>query len=650
MKKIVSLFILFMVLTSVVLAEDYEAPPTEIKIEGTRLPIYFSEENYLPSNVLVFRQNELLDNLSDVLRVKEGITYSDDLGLGLGARIDLRGFGGEGKQALILFDGARAVEPFDNSIAWHLYPIEYLNQVVVQKGGVSTAFGEGAFSGVIQMRTKSPTKESKISFESEWGSFNTQKYFIEASGSNKDFGIYFGARYKDTEGYRQNAFHESGSFLLKTDWTQDLLWIENTLYFIDNETGIAGPLSFDEMKQDRRQKDPDGEYGDQFSDKLIQNSLKVVYHSDNIEISNQSIYKLRNQDSQQTFGGMWGGTSINDIETESLSNILQTSLIIGTNVLVGGVEFTKDDIYNPFEFINTPWPFGSERAIDRRMFGIFLQDDLILAEKINLSAGVRWDEIDWDIYDLKSPNAQKRKRAKAMSPSFGIEVNPVDKLSIFGNISKSFKAPDANTLIFETPNLFTPNSDIDPQTAIHHEVGLRYTDAFKISFFYIETEKEILFNDISNLNENFNTTRQGLEYSGEWELSDGINLISNYTYTQAEFDESEFSKNEIPMTPKHKWSVGVLTKITNEIKAQINATGVSGLYALNDFNNIFPVEDYWTLDSKISYKKDNWEIYLICQNFFGEEYSSFTASNGVDEIKYNPMPEQVIKAGLKIEL
>ncbi|MES2171938.1 MAG: alpha/beta fold hydrolase, partial [Actinomycetota bacterium] len=45
--------------------------------------------------------------------------------------IDLRGFGGEGKQALVLLDGLRAVEPVDNSVTWQLYPVDFLRQIEV---------------------------------------------------------------------------------------------------------------------------------------------------------------------------------------------------------------------------------------------------------------------------------------------------------------------------------------------------------------------------------------------------------------------------------------------------------------------------------------------------------------------------------------
>ena len=112
---------------------------------------------------------------------------------------------------------------------------------------------------------------------------------------------------------------------------------------------------------------------------------------------------------------------------------------------------------------------------------------------------------------MNDTELEKRKSADHFSPKAGVEVKISQALSTYGSFSESFKVPDANTLIFETPNLFTPNPNIEPQTAKHYEIGARYAHpvfgSLRVDYFYIETKKEIPFdtNGIGIKNKNKNS-------------------------------------------------------------------------------------------------------------------------------------------------
>lgn len=640
----------------------------QISVSQGRVGSRLGEESAfdLPRNVTVLRREQLQrsgsDNLPETLNQLESVTLSDDIGGGLNARVDLRGFGGEGRQALVLLDGLRAVEPFDNSTTWQLYPKDFMRQVEVQRGGGSTIYGEGALSGVIRMKTKGPTAEKRITTEHTRGDFQTRKHFVDASGTYNGLGYYVGGHYRATDGYRQNADHEGVHGLTKFTYAlSDRLSVENALFAADAETGIPGPLSQAEVDRDRRQKDPDGQYGDQFADKLVQEALTVSLYleSVHVELTNQLGYRWREQDSVQSFGGFFGGKSLNSIETETFSDVLQASWQTESEQyrsrFTAGVEGSKDDIYNPNSFVSSAFgPFEAERAIDRRMLGAFAQNHTTLRERLIVETGIRYDRIDWDIYDLRMPWLEKAKRAEGYSPQIGVEYKLYDPLAVYASYAESFKVPDANTLIFETPNLFAPNPDIDSQRARHHEAGVRYAHpvlgSVRAGVFYIETKKEILFNDITNLNENFDTVRTGVEAADELALTERLQFFSNYTFTQAQFDNGAFDGKTVPLIPESKVSAGVLYEPVRGLKCSAQATGHYGQYALNDFNNIFPIDDYWTLSGKVSYHRGNWEIFLRAENLLGEEYSSFVTSNAVDTVNYNPAPKTSIEAGWRMEI
>jgi len=602
-------------------------------------------------------------SLPEKLSRQEGVTYTDDMGQGLGARIDLRGFGGEAKQSLVLMDGLRAVEPFDNSVTWSLYPAEYFESIHLLPGGASPVYGEGALSGVIAMKTRDPQKEWHTRGEASYGSYRTNRYYAEASGTTPaGIGLLIGGRFIETDGYRQNGSHEGVSTLVKTNyaWT-DLLKVENEFYFADNETGIPGPLLPLEAAADRRQKDPDGQFGDKFTDRLVQNGLWFDYFAEpvGVQITNLAGYRLRNQNSIQSFGGAFPGTSINAIGTETFSDVVQASRSWGEagkmDTLFAGVEWAIDDIHNPFRFEDKTFgPFTSDRSIDRDMLGFFVKNKLELWEKWILEAGARFDKIGWGIYDQLQPHLEKHKKADALSPQIASSFAVTENVTFFGGYSEAFKAPDSNTLIFETPNLFSPTPDIDPSFAHHTEAGARVkvSDAVDLrgTYFHIETKKEILFNDITNRNENFDTLRDGAEIAAEWRATTGLKVFANYTYTEARFDNGIFDRKAVPLVPESQWSAGVEVGPVADWTVRLEAAGVDQRFALNDLNNLFKAEDYWISDLEIRRAVPHGDIYIKMNNLFDEQYSQFATSDGVSVLNLNPSPGFNLEAGVRLEI
>ncbi|HTL69864.1 MAG TPA: TonB-dependent receptor [Candidatus Eisenbacteria bacterium] len=642
----------------------------EIVVSGSRLSSDRNAEvaTDLPQNITVMGPAQLErggpGQVPGLLVQQEGVSYTDDLGGGLAARVDLRGFGGEGKQALVLLDGLRAVEPVDNSVTWQLYPVEFMKQIEIRRGGGSTVYGEGALSGTILLQTKGPTEKLHLATESALGDFGTRKHFAEVSGTVGGTGFYAGAHDLETDGYRRNSDHEGVSTLLKADREfSDVLKSGNSFYFTQQQTGIAGPLTATEMLRDRRQQDPDGHPGDEFRDRLLQDEWKTSLYLERpgIELTNVTGYRHRNQDSTQTFSS---GTSMNAITTDTYSDVLQAEWSLeGERAWVGryrsdvsaGVEWSTDDIHNPslFDF-GGGFSFPGDSAIDRRTLGGFVQERVHLGDRIILEAGSRWDRIDWDIYDLLAPNDQRRKKADAMSPKIGVEYKLFEPLALYASASNSFKVPDAATLIFDTPGVAVSNPDIDPQLARHREAGLRYAHpvfgSIRGDLFYVETKKEILFNAASFKNENFDTIRSGAEAAAETAPCDRLQLFANYTYTRAEFDNGAFDGKAVPLVPESKWTGGFVLGPFAGVTVSAQAVGHYGQFALNDFSNRFPINDYWTLGGRLSYHRNGWEIFVRAENLLGEEYSSFVTSNAAGVLNFNPAPQSYVEGGFRIEL
>ena len=130
-----------------------------------------------------------------------------------------------------------------------------------------------------------------------------------------------------------------------------------------------------------------------------------------------------------------------------------------------------------------------------------------------------------------------------------------------------------------------------------------------------------------------------------------MQVFGNYTYTNPEFDHSIFDGKTIPLTPESKWTAGFALEILKHLKFSAQAVGVYDQFALNDFNNIAPANDYWTLGGKIAYAPGPWEIYVKAQNVLDEEYSSFVGfSSFGPTVTLNPAPTSYWEGGFKIEI
>ena len=159
-----------------------------------------------------------------------------------------------------------------------------------------------------------------------------------------------------------------------------------------------------------------------------------------------------------------------------------------------------------------------------------------------------------------------------------------------------------------------------------------------------------LFNDITNRNENFDTLRDGVETALEWDVAKTLKLFANYTYTDARFDGGVFGEKEVPLVPESQWSGGVEWAPVTDWRLRLEATGVDKRFALNDFNNIFRAENYWTMDAELRHAVPNGELYLKLNNLFDEQYSAFTTSDGISVLNLNPSPGFNLEAGVRFEI
>ncbi len=159
----------------------------------------------LTANVDVITAEDIQEGafltLGDLLKTRAGIQMNRNGGLGKSTSLFLRGM--DSKRTLVLVDGVRYNDPTSLSGAQfeHLL-LDDVAQVEIVKGAQSGIWGADASAGVINIVTKKAQKEGLgATVGAEYGSYNTQKYTLDATYKQKMFDIAFGFERLDTDGF-----------------------------------------------------------------------------------------------------------------------------------------------------------------------------------------------------------------------------------------------------------------------------------------------------------------------------------------------------------------------------------------------------------------------------------------------------------------
>ena len=653
------LLVVLLFLTSVSFAQYLDTPlfyGDEVVVTAARLPVFVDKLSQVPANVTVITRQDIDEsgatNLHEILNQYEGLIVADSLGFGLEANVGLRGFGGEGKNVLVLLDGVRISEPFDNTLFWKLVPVQEVERIEIIRGGISSIYGGGALAGVINIMTAKGSEKYKTNGELLFGNYGEQKYYVSASGPVAGWKYSGNIGKEKFGGYRQNSEHDETTILVKFD--RELNKDRSLAISFNNhdsKSGIAGWITKEAMEQNPAQKSEFVSDSDGFTNKMSLYSLNYNHGPISLNLFSES----RLQDSIMTYAS---GTNEVSLRTNSSGATIQLAREYqfdkSRNSIVTGLEYRKDKVDNPSTFTGAFGPWPAEKAVDKNILGVFLQDNLTLADKLSINLGLRYDKEDINLIDNLDSTKNKSRRVSNPSPKFGVVFSPDRFWSFFASAAQSFKAPEANAMLYEAPGLFTANPDIDPTVANNYEVGLRFSDKKgnegKVSVYRIDSSREILYNDLSDKNENFDTLRRGIELSIKRPLTERVLFSFGYTFSHAIFSSEQFKGKRIPLVPENKYTAQMDYKVSDSFDFGIDWLGVNKQFALNDFNNIFPVGSYNVFNSKLSFKRGDFNAYLSARNLFNEKYSSFVTSNGVDVIGYNPAPERSYIIGVAYSL
>jgi iron complex outermembrane receptor protein len=192
------------------------------------------------------------------------------------------------------------------------------------------------------------------------------------------------------------------------------------------------------------------------------------------------------------------------------------------------------DILNPnYGQLPLPNPTAvvTNRLTQSKGFGIYIQDQITLSEKLQVRLGLRYDDFDLVIRNRVANNVASRKDDR-ISPQFGIVYEPNDAVSLYAAYGSGVRSNEA----------ITPALDaVAPETSKSFEVGTKLSlfDGglnATVALFHLK-KNNVLAADLANPGFSLpiaSARSRGLEIDLAGTLPGAVNVAFSYTYLDAE--------------------------------------------------------------------------------------------------------------------
>jgi outer membrane cobalamin receptor len=484
-----------------------------------------------------------------------------------------------------------------------------IERIEVLRGSASALYGADAMGGVINIITKSPSKEPYARFSSSFGRFGTQEYSLSNRWKPGPLGYGLFASRGRSDGYRPNSDYDS--WVLGGELSYDLPWkgeLKVSARNIQKEIGVPGSITFSDP--DDRQKDDMTQLDLNYRDKI--GSIATLNFR-----GWQNIYR-------QTFDpgtqGINFGPSFLHKSYETGGDFQATAAIGSAHLVTGGVEAIQDRVDS------------TSTGIHEATRGApYLQDEIEVSKPLTATLGLRYDY--HSVYENQ------------LNPRAGLLLRLPREFRIRASVARSYRAPTFNDLYWPADAFVAGNPNLQPEKAWSYELGgekkFGERATFKVAGFYRDVTDLIRWAPGADFVWRPSNVQTAHIWGGETELVfypwKGLAIPLNYSYL---YPRDESTGEPISNKPKHIVNVGIEYKTVFGLKSSLK-----GRYVNFYVDNTSTLNsDYFVLDAWVAYE------FKVYQKFRGEVFASLT--NALDrDYQINegyPMPPRSLNGGVSL--
>ena len=406
-----------------------------ILIKSTRIDLPFKESSrtitVITSEVI---KNSAATNVADLLQQVAGVDIRRR-GTG-GSQADLYIRGGGFDQTLLLIDGIK----MDDAQTGHhtmnaALPIEVIERIEIIKGPAARVFGQNAFTGAINIVTKSKLANT-ASVNLETGSFGQVNGSVTVGREFENSSIIAHVGVLTSDGYRENSDYSNYNYFLKGIFNKKNQPIEVLATFFDKKFGAQNFYT------------PDSWGFNEYEE--TQNSLlgaSTTFRTEKFKITPR-VYWKRGQDIfllKRDDPSFYRNLHItNKVGVETNASYTSNAGITGFGVDVSRIFISSNNLGNR----------------NRTMANLFLEHRFKFADdKIDITPGVAVTYFsDFKFHAF---------------PGLDIGFKLSNNLKAYGNLGITYRIPTYTDLYY-TDSSTEGNPNLKPEEAFAQEIGLKY--------------------------------------------------------------------------------------------------------------------------------------------------------------------------------
>ena len=458
------------------------------------------------SNVEVITGAELetkhIATVSDALNLLKGISFTSNGGLGTTTALRVRGF--DSKRVLVLIDGIRYNDltglsgaPFEHLMATDISKIELI------KGAQSGIWGADASAGVINIITRTPKIGVHGELNGEVGSFNTKKYGISASYSEKKIYAQISSQKITSDGFTAQAPKGKNIDAFEDDKYENTTTTLKAGVNINSENKIVLSHTIIDAKGDY----DGGAYGDSAEDKA---NNPNYHHKTNDTFSN---INYENKTSLATTTIHYNKSVFNR-EYDANGNISKYDGNVDEYGIKTNISYLND---TSFIILGSDYKnFEHKNNIDKK----YNNKAVFVTNNNKLNNTIITESLRLDYYN-KFDNKTTGK--------VGIKHNFNTNLYISTNVGTAYNVP---TLF----NLYSSygNENLNPETTKSYDVSFGYK-GLELTYFYNKITNMIDYDSSIGKYGNLDgkTLLKGYELAYKKDILDSILVSLNYTRLNA---------------------------------------------------------------------------------------------------------------------
>lgn len=211
----------------------------EVVVSSTRIDLPLSEN--ARSIQIISKENIRQAGVTTVVDLLQQVAGIDIRRRGIaGTQADLYIRGGSFDQTLLLIDGIKLDDAQTGHHTLNLaLPLEVIERVEIIKGPAARIFGQNAFTGAINIVTKSSLNSTGV-ITAQAGSYGQVNVETTVSNSSENTNLLAHYSFNTAEGYRYNTDFENQNIFLKGQFNKVRLPIDFIASFSERKFGANG--------------------------------------------------------------------------------------------------------------------------------------------------------------------------------------------------------------------------------------------------------------------------------------------------------------------------------------------------------------------------------------------------------------------------